>query len=142
MLSVSSFFFWHIQIEIVLGKSDKFDSLMTPAAEEEAVANMGEKPVEAEAREGKNEWPTKHMSRISIIFFITITSKLFCATTHNKECFIINSKVIFYGKTMKCFFRFGEGQWNVMLIIFRILICHVNLAWKVNICCTPKYSSS
>ncbi|KAJ4877723.1 Alba DNA/RNA-binding protein [Raphanus sativus] len=43
------------KIEIVLGKSDKFDSLMTPAAEEEAVANMGEKPVEAEAREGKNE---------------------------------------------------------------------------------------
>ncbi|KAG2316507.1 hypothetical protein Bca52824_019629 [Brassica carinata] len=42
-------------IEIVLGKSDKFDSLMTPAPEEEAVANMGEKPVEAEAHEGKKE---------------------------------------------------------------------------------------
>ncbi|KAL0856119.1 hypothetical protein Bca101_061272 [Brassica carinata] len=43
------------KIEIVLGKSDKFDSLMTPAPEEEAVANMGEKPVEAEAHEGKKE---------------------------------------------------------------------------------------
>ncbi|KAG2278637.1 hypothetical protein HID58_084421 [Brassica napus] len=42
-------------IEIVLAKSDKFDSLMTPAPEEEAVANMGEKPIETEAREGKKE---------------------------------------------------------------------------------------
>ncbi|RID43573.1 hypothetical protein BRARA_I00425 [Brassica rapa] len=43
------------KIEIVLAKSDKFDSLMTPAPEEEAVANMGEKPIETEAREGKKE---------------------------------------------------------------------------------------
>ncbi|KAF8107228.1 hypothetical protein N665_0124s0025 [Sinapis alba] len=43
------------KIEIVLAKSDKFDSLMTPAAEEEAVANIGEKPIEAEAHEGKKE---------------------------------------------------------------------------------------
>ncbi|KAF3568310.1 hypothetical protein DY000_02011184 [Brassica cretica] len=42
-------------IEIVLAKSDKFDSLMTPAPEEEAVANMGEKPIETEARDGKKE---------------------------------------------------------------------------------------
>ncbi|CAH8387063.1 unnamed protein product [Eruca vesicaria subsp. sativa] len=40
-------------IEIVLEKSDKFDSLITPAPEEEAVAKVGEKPIEAEAHEGK-----------------------------------------------------------------------------------------
>ncbi|CAH8299423.1 unnamed protein product [Eruca vesicaria subsp. sativa] len=45
-------------IEIVLGKSDKFDSLMTPATKdtvpEEKAVNKVEKPIEAEA-EGKKE---------------------------------------------------------------------------------------
>ncbi|KAL0658465.1 hypothetical protein Bca4012_079050 [Brassica carinata] len=45
-------------IEIVLGKSDKFDSLMTPVTKdtvkEEKAVNTEEKPIEAEAKpEGK-----------------------------------------------------------------------------------------
>ncbi|KAL0890819.1 hypothetical protein Bca101_014802 [Brassica carinata] len=47
-------------IEIVLGKSDKFDSLMTPATKdtvpEKKAVNTEEKPIEAEVRpEGKKE---------------------------------------------------------------------------------------
>ena len=54
---------WHIQIEIVLGKSDKFDSLMTPATKdtvpEEKAVNTEEKLIEAEVNpEGKKEWVT------------------------------------------------------------------------------------
>ncbi|KAF2531006.1 hypothetical protein F2Q70_00032220 [Brassica cretica] len=46
------------RIEIVLGKSDKFDSLMTPVTKdtvkEEKAVNTEEKPIEAEAKpEGK-----------------------------------------------------------------------------------------
>ena len=107
----------YVQIEIVLAKSDKFDSLMTPAPEEEAVANMGEKPIETEAREGKKEWPPKQISRISIIFFITITRKLFVRRHIKKNAFLLTQK-----------WNFMERQWNVMLIIFQILICEVNLA--------------
>ncbi|CAN6911659.1 hypothetical protein HID58_077115 [Brassica napus] len=47
-------------IEIVLGKSDKFDSLMTPVTKdtvkEEKAVNTEEEPIEAEAKpEGKKE---------------------------------------------------------------------------------------
>lgn len=61
---ISFFWIWHVQIEIVLGKSEKFDSLMTApvsneTAPEELEASVEEKSTEAEADTQLKEWPSQ-----------------------------------------------------------------------------------